>query len=167
MTWILGKIVGNPLVLIWIVLGAFGFGAATGGSASWWIQGVRITDAKQEFKDYQQQQTTLIQEAKDAADRQRDQARENFTGAVKILAADIEAGASYNRCLAAGKCGRVRDLPSCASIRLPSASGIDAASVSAISAPREPAPEVIADCANAVLVANQLQAGIESQPGYK
>ncbi|MFA7290891.1 MAG: hypothetical protein WC023_01460 [Rhodocyclaceae bacterium] len=151
---------------LWPYFAAFALGGFMAGGVAWKVQGLRLTAAQQEFTDYKQTQKQLIQEAKDAADRQRDQARENFTGAVKVLAADIEAGAAYNRCLAAGKCGRVRDVPTCADLRLPSASRTDAAGADAVPAARDPAPEVVIDCAKATLLINQLQNDIENQPGY-
>ena len=151
----------------WPYIAAFAMGASLAGGAAWKVQGLRITSAQQEFTDYQQAQTKLIQEAKDAADQQREQARENFTAAVKVLGADIEAGAAYRRCVAAGKCGRVPVQPTCADLRLPSAGRTDAAGTDPVPAARDAAPQVVSDCAKATLLSNQLQNDIENQPGYK
>lgn len=155
---------------LWPYFAAFAVGASLAGGAAWKVQGLRLTSAQQEFTDYQQAQTKLIQEAKDAADQQREQARENFTAAVKVLGTDIEAGAAYRRCVDAGKCGVVRDVPTCSGIRLPTASGVDETRSDAVPAAGSPAaevgPGVVTDCAYTTLQLNSLQVDIEKQPGY-
>lgn len=156
----------NPLILRAVI--PYAIAAVIAFGAAWWIQGLRITSAKQKLTDYQQKQTQLIQEAKDAADKQREESRANFAVAVKTLADDIEAGDVYRRCLAAGKCGRVRDvLPTCTGIRLPTAGGNDADRGCAIPTAGESTPPVIIDCAKVQLQLNSLQADIENQPGYR
>ena len=57
MTWLLKLATSNPLALLAIVLAIFGFGAMTGGSAAWWIQGLKVTAAEQK--------TTRVQQAFD------------------------------------------------------------------------------------------------------
>lgn len=57
MTWLLKLAVSNPWALLAIVLAIFCAGAMTGGSAAWWIQGLKVTAAKQE--------TTRVQQAFD------------------------------------------------------------------------------------------------------
>jgi len=57
MTKLLALITGNPLVLLWGAIAILAFGVATGGSAAWWIQGLRITA--------EQQKTTRVQQAFD------------------------------------------------------------------------------------------------------
>lgn len=65
MTWLLGKITSNPMVLLWIALAACAFGAASGGSAAWWVQGLRITAAQQETKAVEQEFTSFKQSTKE------------------------------------------------------------------------------------------------------
>lgn len=72
MTWLISKIVGNPVVLIVLLVGAFAVGATSGGGAAWWIQGLRVTAAKQEtvkvqqeFTEFKQETTRIGQAAKD------------------------------------------------------------------------------------------------------
>jgi len=136
----------------WPYIAAFTLGGFMVGGAAWKVQGLRLTEARQDFTEYKQKQTQLAQEAKDAADKQRDQAREEYARAVKVLAADIEAGDVLRRCLAAGKCGRVRDVPVCTGIRLPPTGGADEASPRTVPVAGEPAAEVgaevLGDCAN-------------------
>ena len=57
MTWLLKLAVSNPWALLAIVLAIFGAGAMTGGSAAWWIQGLKVTAAEQK--------TTRVQQAFD------------------------------------------------------------------------------------------------------
>ena len=57
MSWLLKLAVSNPWVLLAIVLAIFSFGAMTGGSAAWKIQGLRVTAAEQK--------TTRVQQAFD------------------------------------------------------------------------------------------------------
>ena len=54
MSWLLKLAVSNPWVLLAIVLAIFGFGAMAGGSAAWWIQGLKVTAAQLETKSVQQ-----------------------------------------------------------------------------------------------------------------
>ena len=68
MTWLIEKIVGNPVVLIVLLVAA----AACGGSAAWWVQGLRVTAAKQDtvkvqqaFTEFKQETTRIGQAAKD------------------------------------------------------------------------------------------------------
>lgn len=42
MNWLFGKILGNPMVLLWLVLGAFGVGVVSGGGTAWKVQGWRL-----------------------------------------------------------------------------------------------------------------------------
>ena len=65
MTWLISKIVGNPVVLIVLLVGAFAVGVTSGGSAAWWIQGLRVTAAQQETKKVRQDFTKLQQETKE------------------------------------------------------------------------------------------------------
>lgn len=63
MKWIIGKIVGNPMVLMWAIAGAFIAGVSSGGYAAWTIQGGRLTASKLEFSQYKLDQAE--QENKD------------------------------------------------------------------------------------------------------
>lgn len=173
MTWLISKIVGNPSVLIVLVISTFLVGVSAGGSASWYVQGLRITAAKQAHTQYVQEQTQKRQEAIDAANLQRDKADKAYQLAAQQLADSIAAGDVFRRCVAAGKCG-VRQ-PTCATgIRLPTAIRPDETRADAVSLSAEPAKtlasepdETLAnDCAVTTLMLNSLQSDIEAQPGY-
>ena len=66
MTWLISKIVGNPVVLIVLLVGAFAVGVTSGGSAAWWLQGLRVTAAQQETVKVQQE-FVKFQQATEAA----------------------------------------------------------------------------------------------------
>lgn len=52
MNLILGLITKNPLVLVWIALGAFAAGAISGGGAAWTVQGWRIDAVQAKFDGF-------------------------------------------------------------------------------------------------------------------
>lgn len=85
MSWLLKLAVSNPLALLAIVLAIFGFGAMAGGSAAWWIQGLKVTAAHQETTHVQQAFDKFTIDTKDAglkaeAKKQEDEqkARDNL-----------------------------------------------------------------------------------------
>lgn len=52
MNWLLGKITANPMLILWVALGAFAFGAASGGCAAWTVQGWRIDAVQAKFDGF-------------------------------------------------------------------------------------------------------------------
>ena len=46
MTWLISKIVGNPMVLLALLAAAFVTGVTVGSSAAWYIQSIRIDKAE-------------------------------------------------------------------------------------------------------------------------
>ena len=56
----------NPLFLRLIPVA---ISAAAGFAIAWWIQGLRVTGAEQEFVDYKQEQRKVYQDAVDAAQK--------------------------------------------------------------------------------------------------
>lgn len=158
-------------LLPFVIAAAIGFGLA------WSLQGLRLTAVEQEViaaeqahKEYVQQLTQEAQDAKDEADRQRDQAQRDYAAASQQLEDAIARGDALSRCIAAGKCRGMPKQPVCSSdsaATLPSAPGIDGASADAVFAAAAVADEgVIADCARSTLRANRLQADIKAQKGY-
>ncbi|MDR3414230.1 MAG: hypothetical protein P4L87_25260 [Formivibrio sp.] len=49
---LIGAITGNPMILLWIAIGAFALGLATGGGGAWWIQGLRLGAVKAEYAGF-------------------------------------------------------------------------------------------------------------------
>lgn len=163
MGWIISKIVSNPLVLIALCAAAF----VCGGSAAWWLQGLRVTAAQQALVSYKQAQKEAAQKAADDAEKARIESAKQYAHLSEILDNEINSGVVYQRCVAAGKCG-VRTIYT-NGVRLPSSSGVNEASTDSIPAGREATeigPEVVTDCAVTTLMLNQLQRAIETQPGY-
>lgn len=70
MTWLLGKVVGNPLLLIWIAAGAFAFGLASGGGTAWTVQGWRLGKVKAEYAGFVATTKVTGDAAKKASDLQ-------------------------------------------------------------------------------------------------
>ena len=152
-----------PYVGVALVAFSLGFGGA------WKIQGLNITAVEQEFTEYQQTQTRLIQEEKDRADLQREKAGKDYEKLSNILDDEINNHVVYQRCVAAGKCGvRVCTVSSCTGLRLPASAGTDETRLDAVPSSAGAAEEdpVINDCAITTLMLNQLQSDIENQPGY-
>ena len=158
----------NPLFLRLIPVA---ISAAAGFAIAWWIQGLRVTGAEQEFVDYKQDQVTLEQKRKDDADKQRVEAATQYAIARQELADAVAAGDVYRRCVEAGRCGVPRNPPSlCESSTSRSGGGLsapnkpDGSSANAVSLAGD--ATAINDCAVTTLQLNHLQADIEAQPGY-
>lgn len=158
----------NPLLLRLI---PFAVSALAGFAIAWWIQGLRVTGAEQEFVDYKQEQVALEQKRKDDADKQRGEAATQYAVARQELADAITAGDVYRRCVEAGRCGVPRNPPSlCESSTSRSGGGLsapnkaDGSSANAVSLAGD--ATAINDCAVTTLQLNHLQQDIEEQPGY-
>lgn len=165
----IGALLGllRPLLPFFLVAGA---GSLLGGVSAWQIQGVRIDNARNEFHAYKLDQEQLRLTAERDAAAQREKAAALYNTQAKELAHEIESGAVYRRCVAAGKCGRVPNVSACATgIRLPSVSGEHADGGGSVPVAGEPAEEmipVVGDCARVQLRLNRIQAEVEGQPGY-
>ncbi len=48
MNWLLGRIIGNPVVLLWLLLASF----AAGGGAAWTVQGWRLDAVQSKFDGF-------------------------------------------------------------------------------------------------------------------
>ena len=172
MTWLISKIVGNPMVLLALLAAAFVVGVSSGASTAWWIQSLRLTAAEQDHTRYVQSLKQQEQEFRDEADQKRESASLTINQLKGQLDAEIKSGAVYRRCVAAGRCG-VRHQPvACSpSIRLPSIGGNDDPIANPVPATGEHAAEVIDpvvnDCAVTTLRLNRLQAEVEGQEGYR
>lgn len=52
MNRLVGHIIGNPALLLWLVIAAFVIGLGSGGSAAWWIQGLRLDAVQAEYDGF-------------------------------------------------------------------------------------------------------------------
>lgn len=151
----------------------YAIAASVGFACAWWLQGLRVTAAQQEFTQYKQDQKDAVQAAKDKAEQDRVQQGKEYADERKTLLTQIEAGEAFRRCVAAGKCG-VRHVAACptGSNGVSPTSGIDGTGTNTIPAPPGTTPPtgegdpVVGDCAVTTLMLNRLQNAIESQPGF-
>ena len=158
----------NPLLLRLV---PYALSALAGFAIAWGIQGLRLTNAEQEFTAFKQDQVTLEQKRKDDADKQRVEAATQYAIARQELADAVAAGDVYRRCVEAGRCGVPRNPPSlCESSTSRSGGGLsapnkpDGSSANAVSLAGD--ATAINDCAVTTLQLNHLQQDIEEQPGY-
>lgn len=94
---LVGRVTGNPMLLLWIALGAFVAGVVTGGGAAWKVQGWRLDAVKAEFKGFVDTTKALgeaaqkVSDATKAADQKRqEQANEENKRTTDALRADIK-----------------------------------------------------------------------------
>lgn len=172
MSWLISKIVSNPLVLIAIILAAVAFG----GSTAWFIQGLRIEAAKnatqkvkQDFVDYQQTQRETFLKLEEKRRAQAIESSKQLESQQKDLEKANAEGETLRRCIAAGKCDGMRVkscVPSAPSKRIQTDTRVDDSGSDAISVIGGVTPQVVTDCSIETLRFNRLQEAIENQPGY-
>jgi hypothetical protein len=163
--------------------------AGIGFSAAWWLQGLNVTAAENDrdkitnqFTAYRVEQQRLTNEAITKADQQRQETADAWA---KNLEQILKDKGAYERCVAAGRCGPVQRVCVALPVSRPAAAGVaepispprqpDGAGAGTIPAPAGTATSadesavagLIADCKQAIGMANGLQADIESQPGYR
>ena len=88
MNLILGMITKNPLLLVWIALGAFAAGALSGGGAAWTVQGWRLDAVQAKFDGFvattrtageAAQKAATLREAADKSKKEQADAENNRT----------------------------------------------------------------------------------------
>lgn len=91
------RITGNPMLLLWIALGAFAAGAVSGGGAAWTVQGWRLDAVRAEFKGFVDVTRALGEAAqkesirREAADKtKKDQANAENKRTIDSLRADVK-----------------------------------------------------------------------------
>ena len=146
----------------WLYLAA----ALAGFVLAWSAPGLRLTAAQQEFTAYKLDQQQASNAAADRATKQREESAHAYQILNAQLNQEIESGAVYRRCVAAGKCGRLQQRPaSLPAAAVPPGTGIDAARPDTVPTAGDDAA-LAGDCAVTTLRLNQLQEAIEKQPGY-
>jgi len=180
---LVGYIIGNPTIILWIALAGFLAGIGAGGSVAWYVQGIRVNHARAETEKVKAEFETFKselkkQEAENAEKAQQESAKngEDYRKEKDELLKQIEAGEVFRRCVAAGKCGAsIVRVQSCSS-GSPSASsqarsGANATGADSIPIGREGSTErsedaALNECAVTTLMLNKLQERIELQDGY-
>lgn len=150
----------------WPFLVAFGIGLSSGFGCAWKIQGYRLTEAKQEFAGYKQAQAQAVIEAREAADKQREESAKQYAHLSEILSDEINSGVVYKRCVDAGRCGVRKQSCPVQVGTVPPTVRTDETGADSIPIGQEPTKELAAECAETVLLLNQLQSAIEGQEGY-
>lgn len=97
MNWILGKVLNNPALILWIALASFAIGLSSGGGAAWAIQGWRLDAVQSKFDGFVSTTNALGEAAQAESERRtKDDIRkkekadhENAT-TVATLRADIK-----------------------------------------------------------------------------
>lgn len=92
---VITAITGNPLVLMWLLLGAFAFGLASGGAGAWWVQGVRLDNLQNKYDKFVNdtaalgKQAAMEKKATEAADKlKKEKSDVDHKTALSKLAAD-------------------------------------------------------------------------------
>jgi multidrug efflux pump subunit AcrA (membrane-fusion protein) len=163
MTFILGLLRPFlPYLAVAAVAGGIGW------SGAWKIQALRLTAAEQEFVQYKQAQLAASLEAERVAQKQREDAANDYEKQKSALAKQVAAGEVWRRCVAAGRCGRLPDATACTGFRLPTPGELDGVRpdpIPLVTGSAEAMP-VVTDCAATTLMLNRLQADIAAQPNY-
>lgn len=97
MSRLVGMIVGNPAVLLWLVLAAFAAGLVSGAGPAWYVQGLRLDAVQSVFDGFVS--TTKAQgeaakkeaEAKAKADRQlKESSDREYQATIAALRTDVK-----------------------------------------------------------------------------
>lgn len=97
MNFLLGIVTRNPMVLIWIAVGAFVVGAASGGGTAWTVQGWRLDAVQAKFDGFIATTKAEGEAAKKLANdqaaedkRKKEQADEENARTLSALRADVK-----------------------------------------------------------------------------
>lgn len=97
MSKIIAGIINNPTLLLWLALGAFCFGVASGGSGAWWLQGLRLNAVQAKFDGFvatvkaQGEAAQKIADAKVAEDKRKKESSDHeYQITIAGLAADVK-----------------------------------------------------------------------------
>ena len=93
MNRLVGHIIGNPGLLLWLVIAAFVIGLGSGGSAAWWVQGLRL-DAVQAFVATTKAQGETAKKLADATaaedKRKKESSDHEYQTTIASLRADVK-----------------------------------------------------------------------------
>jgi hypothetical protein len=97
MNRLVGAIVGNPVVLLWLALGAFAFGALSAGGVAWKVQGWRLDAVQAKFDGFAATVKAQGETAKKLADatavedkRKKESADHEYQTTIAGLNADVK-----------------------------------------------------------------------------
>ncbi len=97
MNRLVGMIVGNPALLLWIAAGAFVLGLTTGTGGAWWVQGLRLDAVQAKYDGFVATTKAQGEAAKKLADtqtaedkRKKESSDHEYETTIASLNADIK-----------------------------------------------------------------------------
>lgn len=97
MNRLVGHIIGNPGLLLWLVIAAFVIGLGSGGSAAWWVQGLRLDAVQAEYDGFVATAKAQGEAAKKLADataaedkRKKESSDHEYQTTIASLRADVK-----------------------------------------------------------------------------
>lgn len=97
MNRVVGMIVGNPGLLLWLVIAAFVIGLSSGAGGAWWVQGLRLDAVQAEYDGFvatvkaEGEAATKLAEATAAEDkRKKESSDHDYQTTIASLNADIK-----------------------------------------------------------------------------
>lgn len=97
MSRLVGLITGNPGLLLWLVIAAFVIGLGSGGSAAWWVQGLRLDAVQAEYDGFVATTKAQGEAAKKLADataaedkRKKESSDHEYQTTIASLRADVK-----------------------------------------------------------------------------
>lgn len=97
MNRLVGHIMGNPGLLLWLVIAAFVIGLGSGGSAAWWVQGLRLDAVQAEYDGFVATAKAEGEAAKKLADataaedkRKKESSDHEYQTTIASLRADVK-----------------------------------------------------------------------------
>ena len=97
MNRLVGHIIGNPGLLLWLVIATFVIGLGSGGSAAWWVQGLRLDAVQAEYDGFVATTKAEGEAAKKLADataaedkRKKESSDHEYQTTIASLRADVK-----------------------------------------------------------------------------
>lgn len=97
MNRLVGMIVGNPALLLWIAAGAFVLGLTTGTGGAWWVQGLRLDAVQAKYDEFVATGKAQGEAAKKLADataaedkRKKESSDHDYQTTIASLRADVK-----------------------------------------------------------------------------
>ena len=97
MNRLVGMIVGNPALLLWIAAGAFVLGLTTGTGGAWWVQGLRLDAVQAKYDGFVATTKAQGEAAKKLADaqaaedkRKKESSDHEYETTIASLRADVK-----------------------------------------------------------------------------
>lgn len=135
----------------YLIAAALAFGS--GFSAAWYLQGVRLTSARNDLVEYKVQIADNVRHEQEVAQKQQTETANAWARNLEAIRADNDG---LRRCIAAGKCRGLPVVPVCGpALKLPASGRPDETGAYAVS------DALIKDCQVTTGMLNALQADIE------